>query len=79
MGLQPYENATDQPSTGYVTAYWAVDDVNAIFNELLALGATTLEEPFDVGGGIVLAAVKDPWGNAFGIINNPHFDLSKTN
>ena len=28
----------------------------------------------DVGGGIRVATVTDPDGNAFGIIENPHFD-----
>jgi hypothetical protein len=29
-----------------------------------------------VGGGIVVATVKDPFGNVFGIIHNPHFSLA---
>ena len=27
----------------------------------------------DVGGGIRVATVRDPWGNPIGIIENPHF------
>jgi hypothetical protein len=27
----------------------------------------------DVGGGIKVATVKDPFGNVLGIIENPHF------
>jgi len=42
---------------------------------LLQLGATAHEAPTEVGGGIVVATVKDPWGNPFGIIHNPHFKL----
>ena len=29
----------------------------------------------DVGEGIRVADVLDPWGNVFGIIENPHFKL----
>jgi hypothetical protein len=29
----------------------------------------------DVGGGIRTASVIDPFGNVFGIIENPHFKL----
>ena len=29
----------------------------------------------DVGEGILVADVLDPWGNVFGIIENPHFKL----
>ena len=28
-----------------------------------------------VGGGIKVASVRDPFGNLFGIIENPHFKL----
>jgi lactoylglutathione lyase len=56
-------------------AYWGVADVKAAYDELLALGATSFEEPGDVGGDIVVATVLDPWGNAFGLIYNPHFSL----
>ena len=38
-----------------------------------SLGATVVEAPRDVGGGIRTAAVRDPFGNVLGIIENPHF------
>ena len=34
-----------------------------------------LDDLQDVGGGIRVASVLDPFGNAFGIIENPHFRL----
>jgi len=40
------------------------------------LGATDLLPVRDVGGGIKVAVVKDPFGNALGIIENPHFQVS---
>ena len=39
-------------------------------------GASALEPVAEVGGGIKVAAVQDPFGNRFGIIENPHFDVS---
>lgn len=61
--------------TANVYAYWGVDNVDEMYLNLLGKGATELEKPTDVGEGIILAAVKDPWGNAVGIIHNPHFKL----
>lgn len=74
LGLQPDESVATVKDAGTVT-YWGVEDVRAAYSLLLQAGATTLEEPNDVGGNIMVAAVKDPWGNAFGIIYNPHFAL----
>jgi len=74
LGLVPAETEGAAKSTGVVT-YWGVEDVHTNYKKLLELGATPHEEPTDVGGDIVVAAVKDPWGNVFGIIYNPHFKL----
>lgn len=52
---------------------WGVANAEQAFQRLLSLGATTLEPVTDVGEGIKVAAVKDPFGNRFGIIENPHF------
>lgn len=73
LGLQPDEK-NDAKSDGVIT-YWGVENVEEKYNELLAAGATTYEAPNEVGGGIIVAAVKDPWDNVFGIIYNPHFSL----
>jgi len=48
----------------------------AVFARLLELGATQLEPVTDVGEGIKVAAVRDPFGNRLGIIENPHFKAS---
>ena len=72
LGLQPEEGAVKTKSEG-VNTYWGVKDVQATYQQLLSLGAIPHEEPTDVGGGIQVAMVKDPWENLFGIIFNPHF------
>jgi len=74
LGLQPEDGAGISKSAN-VAAYWGVADVQAAYEALLASGATPFEEPMDVGGGIKVATVFDPWGNAFGVIYNPHFKL----
>jgi len=54
---------------------WGVSDAAAALARLLVLGAIALEPVTDVGDGIRVAAVTDPFGNRLGIIQNPHFDL----
>ncbi|QIX61695.1 VOC family protein [Hymenobacter sp. BT18] len=71
LGLIP-----DGPTgTGGQVAYWGVPDAEAAFARLLALGATPHEAVHDVGGGILLGTVLDPFANVLGIIQNPHFQL----
>jgi uncharacterized glyoxalase superfamily protein PhnB len=38
------------------------------------MGAAIHEPLKDVGGGIRVGAVRDPFGNVFGVIENPGFD-----
>ncbi len=73
LGLQPVEGNEAKGDT--TVTYWGVEDAHTMYNDLLAAGAAPHSEPQDVGDGIVVASVKDPWGNVFGIIYNPHFKL----
>jgi predicted enzyme related to lactoylglutathione lyase len=73
LGLVP----DAKTGAGGTVAYWGVADADAAFARLLELGATSQEAVNDVGDGIRVGTVLDPFGNAFGIIQNPHFDLSK--
>lgn len=72
LGLMPAEGERG-PGVGGDRVYWGVDDCAAAVARLQELGATVLEGPQEVGGGIVVAAVRDPFGNALGVIRNPHF------
>jgi predicted enzyme related to lactoylglutathione lyase len=74
LGLQPDEPGAPRASTG-VVAYWGVDDAAAAFGRLLELGATGHSGVQDVGDGIRVATVLDPYGNVLGVIENPHFSL----
>ena len=58
-----------------VVAYWGVADAAAAYERVLGLGAQKHSEPLEVGGGVIVAAVRDPWDNVFGIIENPHFKV----
>jgi lactoylglutathione lyase len=75
LGLQPDKNIK-QNKTISVTSYWGVDDINEAYNKMLAQGAKPVEEPKNVGGELMVASVKDPWGNAIGIIFNPYFKVN---
>jgi predicted enzyme related to lactoylglutathione lyase len=72
LGLVPAEDK-HEPSTQGVVAYWGVDDTAGTFAQLIAMGAREVSGVQDVGGGILVATVTDPFGNAIGIIHNPHF------
>jgi predicted enzyme related to lactoylglutathione lyase len=77
LGLQPLEGAPgDSKSTSAVT-YWGVEDIDTVYARLIELGATAHDPVMDVGGGIKVADVIDPFGNLFGIILNPHFKLGQ--
>lgn len=76
LGLQPEENPTIEKADSVAT-YWGVNEVGTEFNRLIGLGATAHEPPEEVGGGIIVATVKDLWGNVIGLIYNPHFKLKK--
>jgi predicted enzyme related to lactoylglutathione lyase len=56
---------------GSTVAYWQVTDVPADYAQLLELGGTSIEAPNEVGGGIVVATVRDPFGNRIGLIYLP--------
>lgn len=63
--------ATDEPA-GEIT-YWAVDDVQATLDTLLAMGATEHEGVTVRGEGFVTASVVDPFGNVLGFMYNQHY------
>ena len=69
FGLIP--NGT--PGTAGSQALWGVADASAAHARLLALGAGPLEPVTEVGDGIRVAAVVDPFGNRLGLIENPGF------
>lgn len=72
LGLLPSEMPSESKTVN-VSAYWGVEDIESEFARLVKLGAMEIEKPTNVGGPIMVASVKDPWGNAVGLIYNPAF------
>lgn len=76
LGLHPVEEETPVGAGGSV-AYWGVEDIDAAMAKLHDLGATLHGDVQDVGEGIRVGSVLDPFGNLLGIIQNPHFQIAK--
>ena len=72
LGLIP----DGQPGVAGPQPLGGVPDAPQAFARLVALGASPLDPVANVGGGIKVGAVTDPFGNRFGIIENPHFDAA---
>ena len=71
LGLLPQ----GQPGTAGAQPLWGVADIEGAYTRLLELGATEIEPVTAVGDGIKVAALRDPFGNRLGLIENPHFDV----
>jgi len=54
-----------------MTAYYQVDDIRKSLKSLVDAGATTIQEVKDVGGGRLIASVKDADGNIIGLLQDP--------
>ena len=64
IGLVP--NGQKQGLTG-PTPYFDVCDIRSALKSLVEAGAQILQEPRDVGGGLLVATVKDKDGNISGL------------
>jgi predicted enzyme related to lactoylglutathione lyase len=77
LGLVPAENAPPNRLPAGI-AYWGVADALAAYKRLVELGASGFEPVQDVGEGILIGAVRDPFGNVLGVIQNPNFKIEKS-
>ncbi len=68
VGLDP--NGHSQGMTGPV-AYWEVDDIEGSLKRLVDAGAEVQRPVSDVGGGKLIAWVKDADGNVIGLAQSP--------
>jgi predicted enzyme related to lactoylglutathione lyase len=66
LGLDPDESGVTGGNQS--VAYWAVDNIHAVVEKLTTAGATVISGVQNVGGTIETAVVKDPFGNAIGLI-----------
>jgi len=72
LGIVPDDSAAAARSESGV-AYWGVTNADSAYARLIAMGATEHEAIQDVGEGIRIGSVHDPFGNVLGVIENPHF------
>ena len=68
LGLDP--NGHSQGMTGPI-GYWEVDDIKESLELLLDAGAEVQQEIKDVGGGKLIASVKDADANITGLAQSP--------
>ena len=61
------------PGAAGAKALWGVDDIATEVERLRGLGVKTIGEIQDVGGGIKVVDLADPFGNVIGLIENPAF------
>jgi predicted enzyme related to lactoylglutathione lyase len=73
LGLLPEDDTSEKSDNAL--SYWGVEEIEKTYAKLLKLGATEHEKPNNVGGELMVASVKDLWGNVIGLIYNPHFKL----
>ena len=70
LGLVP-----DGPTgAGGCAAYWGVADITAAAAWVSVCGGNLQGDIQDVGEGIKVAEFTDPFGNRFGLIQNPNFN-----
>ena len=73
LGLDP--NPAGKTGSGGGVAYWRVDGIDVAVRHFVDAGASIVSAVQDVGDGIKVATVSDPFGNRIGLIENPHFTL----
>lgn len=72
LGLDPDTKGV-KPGPGGSVAYWGVPNADRALARFQKAGATVRSAVHDVGDGIRVASVADPFGNIIGLIENPHF------
>ncbi len=73
LGLVP----DAQPASAGVKALWGVEDIEQELQRLRAAGVAVAGEVQEVGGGIKVVDIVDPFGNLVGLIENLHFKAAK--
>ncbi len=75
LGLHPTGPATVKPGAAGSVTYWGTQNVDQAIQHFVQCGATPKDAVQDVGEGIKVGSVIDPFGNVIGLIENPHFKL----
>ena len=72
LGLHPQEGGL-RAGAGGPTSYWGVPNLAEFLAAATGRGARAVSKIDDVGEGIRLATIPDPFGNLVGLIEDPHF------
>lgn len=73
LGLDPDISSIPPGAAGGI-AYWKVTDIEDMVFRLIELGATARDPITDVGGGLLVATVTDPFDNVLGLLQEPPAD-----
>ena len=74
LGLDP-DPGSGRSGAGGSVAYWRVDAIDDAVRHFVRAGGTVASAAQDVGEGIKVAQIADPFGNLIGLLENPHFRL----
>jgi predicted enzyme related to lactoylglutathione lyase len=74
LGLDP-DQKSGKAGPGGSVAYWRVAEIEEAVRHFVSAGASLVSPVLDVGEGIKVATVADPFGNLIGLIENPLFAL----
>jgi len=66
LGLDP--DMTNVEAGNQSVAYWSVDNIEDVVDKLIVNNASVISSITEVGDGIKVAVLKDPFGNAIGLI-----------
>lgn len=66
MGLDPDMNGVKEGN--HHNAFWSVEDIGKTVEKACSIGATVVQPEQEVGGGIRVATLADPFGNHIGLI-----------
>ncbi len=75
LGLDP-DMASGTAGAGGTIAYWGVSSLELTVDRMLNAGASSRVAAREVGDGIRMAVIADPFGNEIGLIENPHFNTA---
>jgi predicted enzyme related to lactoylglutathione lyase len=73
LGLDPSDSKVTQGDNAHT--YWGVQNIEESVAHCVSLKATMDSAIRDVGSNIKVATVRDPFGNIFGLIENPNFKV----
>lgn len=76
LGLDP-DVRGESPGPGGSVAYWGVANLAEVMQLVTKMNVAVVSPLRDVGGGIRVASISDPFGNVIGLIENPHFVLPR--